>query len=276
MRRVSTLVSWSVVIASLACVPRVSSEITLPPEPTSSAPAQPQVASEQFDVLRALDGAERILAVIDQTSDNPALAVEDGYDMESWLDSIGLRSLYFYGRAELSLYVLDDLFATPVYLSGPHGRDPKLDAADFGHYNLVFVERVAEVAWALARDPARVERTRPAFERRLRRQALTYLLVHRAIHRDPAWFEQFERDAIAAQGGANSTFVGFDDLRPMNQAFEDSGYAWYEADTAAYFWVRREQDGSASAWVVAIEALLTAYAVEIPPEPPGLPAGARP
>lgn len=30
--------------------------------------------------------------------------------------------------------------------------------------------------------------TRGAFERQLRRQALTYLLVYEAIHRDPAWY----------------------------------------------------------------------------------------
>jgi hypothetical protein len=264
----------------LACQPRVSSELSLPLDSTTTKPppqtAKPRVPPGEFDVVRALDGAERILVVIDRTAADPSLAVQDGYEMQSWLPDIGLRSLYYYARSELSLVTLGELFGTPVYVSGPHDRDPVLGSAEFGHYDPRFVERVVEAAEALARDSARVERTRPAFERQLRRQALTYLLVYRAIHRDPGWYTQFERDYLAASGSAESTFIRFDDLQPMNQAFEDGGFSWYEADTAAYFWVRREQDGSASTWVRAIEALLAAYAVAVPADPPGLPAGVQP
>jgi hypothetical protein len=265
---------------SLACQPRVSSELSLPVDSTTtnSPPqtAKPRVPPGEFDVVGALDGVERILAVIDAAADNPGLVVQDGYEMQSWLTDLGLRSLYYYGRSELSLFMLGDLFGTPVYVSGPHDRDPDLGSAEFGHYDPRFVERVAEAAEALAGDAARVERTRPAFERRMRRQALTYLLVHRAIHHDPSWYTKFERDYLAASGSPDSTFIRFDDLQPMNQAFEDSGYSWYESDTAAYFWARREQDGSAAAWVRAIEALLGAYGVEVPSDPPGLPAGVQP
>jgi hypothetical protein len=279
--RIPTLLIFA---ASLACQPRVSSELALPADPVPN--DQPEIARPQvdgeFDVVRALDGAEQILAVIDATAANPEPAPADGYEMESWLTDEGLRSLYYYGRSALShgrsalsLAVLGELFGVPVHSSGPHGRDPDLLAEQFGHYDLRFVERVVEVATALGRDRARVERTRPAFERRLRRQALTYLLVYRAIHRDPEWFAQFERDYVAAIGAAYSTEIRSQDLEPMHAGFEGKGFSWYESNTAAYFWVRREQDGSATRWLRAIEALLAAYDVEIPAEPPGLPAGVR-
>lgn len=275
VHRISTLLVFAV---SLACQPRVSSELSLPadPEPTSTPPkvAEPEVEGE-FDVVRALDGAEKILAVIDATAGNPETAVADGYEMDSWLTDEGLRSLYYYGRSTLSLVVLGQLFGTQVYVSGPHSRDPDLHAEDFGHYDPLFVERVVETAIALGKDRQRVERTRPAFERRLRRQALTYLLVYQAIHRDPKWFAQFERDYLGVIGQPWSTSVRDTDLEPMMNGLDAQGFSWYEANTAAYFWVRREQDGSAAAWRRAIEALLAAYDVKVPAEPPGLPAGVQ-
>jgi hypothetical protein len=274
--RTASLLSLSLVL--IAC-PRVSSEVSLPGEPGKSDPP-PQTAKPQpdldFDVVRALDGVERILAIIDATASDPDAAASVPPDQAgTWLFDQGLRSLYWYGRSELSLHVLGDLFGTPVYASGPHGKDPEYAAAEFGHYDPGFVERVVVVAEALAADRPRVERTRPAFERRLRRQAVTYLLVYRTIHRDPSWFADFQRDYLASIGTPDSTFARFDSLEPMAQAFEDQGWSFHEPVTAAHFWVRREQDGTAKTWVRALEALLAAYEVEVPRDPPGLPAGVR-
>ena len=52
--------------------------------------------------------------------------------------------------------------------------------------------------------------------------------------------------------------------------------SWYESDTAAHFWLRRELDGTAALWRAALVTLLEAYGEPTQREPPGLPRSAQP
>ena len=244
----------------------------------SSTPTQTREPGEGqgFDVEGALATAEHALLAVDEIRSRPGPRPYSSEEMYSYLEDEGLRSLYFYARlTDVSLWSLAATFDAPVFVDGPHGDHPSFEAESFGHYNPVFVERVTATARALANDRARVERTREAFERQLGRQALTYLLVYEAIHRDPAWYARL-RDAEQRYLADRS--AGFDiwtEEEPMCEAFAAAGYSWYETATAASFWVRRDLDGTAAAWREAVEVLLHAYGVDTTIEPPGFPR-ARP
>ncbi len=241
------------------------------PAPTTSKSAQ----TSGFDAYRALNGVEQLLLTLDPIIKSRDATETDADAMRSWITDAGLRSLYHATRKKTSIYALGALFGTKVFLSGPHGEHPNYDGKDFGHYNPEFVKRVRIVADLLSTDPERVERTRAAFEARLRRQAMTYRLVHKALHEDPAWYPGFRDKAVAAFGTDDATFVAYDELRPLVDAFNKDGYDDYETYTACYFWVRRDVDGTALAWVHALDSLLAAYGVKVPESAPGLPKGAR-
>jgi hypothetical protein len=256
--------------------PRVPASLTIDEAPpnaeasTRTNPAKPGEGAD-FDVDAALAGAERALLAVDaiRTQAGPR---EYDYDaMGSYLQDEGLRSLYFFARAaDVSLWTIGLLFDAPVFLDGPHADHPEYGADHFGGYNPVFVERVTRTARALGEDRARVARTQDAFDRQLRQQALCYLLVYEAIHRDPAWYAR-----LVAAERARLVDPRAGDLwaeqQPMVDAFAAAKLSWYEAATAISFWVRRDLDGTASAWRDALEALLVAYGVDTQVEPPGYP-----
>ncbi len=245
------------------------------PAPTTPPPATSKAAQTSgFDAYRALNGVEQLLLTLDPIIKSRDATEADADAMRSWITDAGLRSLYHSTRARTSIYALGALFGAKVFVSGPHGEHPDYDGKDFGHYNPEFVKRVRIVADLLSTDPQRVERTRAAFEARLRRQALTYRLVYAAMHEDPTWFSRFRDKAVAAFGTDDATFVGYDDLRPLVDGFNKAGYDEYETDTACYFWVRRDVDGTALAWIHALDSLLAAYGVTVPERAPALPRGA--
>jgi hypothetical protein len=267
------LISCGLLLALTSC-PRVPANLEVEQPPTSQSQRKTYVEAEpgaSFDVEAALAGAEQALLALDRLRQPGQL--HDA--MDTYLPDEGLRSLYSWAtRSNASLSMVGGLFETKVFVDGPHGEHPDFHATDrVGSYNPEFVTRVGETARALAGDPARVERTRGAFERQLQRQAVTYLLVDQAIHHDPTWYEQFKRRYAERIGTPDATFVAYDQLNVMSEQFEAIGSSWYEADTAAYFWVRRDLDGTAELWREAILALLTAYGVDLTNEqPPGYPA----
>ena len=272
---VTRLLSCALLLTLTNC-PRVPATVEVEPQPPSQRKNQSSTEagpSTNFDLNAALAGAEQALLAVDRVRVNAGSPLRDR--MDTYLPEEGLRSLYYWAvEAKVPLWSVGGLFGTNVFVDGPHGEAPNYHADHFGSYNPEFVVRVTETARALGRDPARVERTRGAFERQLKRQAQTYLLVYDAIHRDPKWYEQFERTYTEQIGTPDSTFSSYDELNVMNEAFDAVGMSWYESDTAAYFWVRRELDGTAELWREAIVALLTAYGVDTQAEPPALPGGA--
>ncbi len=269
------LVSPCLLLALATCTPRVPANIEIDEPPTGAPEANALVREApgaDFDVEVALDGAEQALLAIHDLRTRPRPQPYDHGEMYSYLPDQGLRALYYYGTvANISLWKVGSLFETTVFIDGPHGDHPDFLADSFGAYNPVFVERVAETAWALADDPARIARTRDAFDNQLRQQALTYLLVYEAIHRDPTWYAQFKQDYARELEQPGARFVRWEDLGRLNDAFAGAGMSWYETDTAATFWVRRDLDGTAALWREAVEALLTAYGVDTRAEPPTIP-----
>jgi hypothetical protein len=268
-----------VLLLALTSCPRVPANLEVEQPPSSKAERKTYVEAEpnaSFEVEVALAGYEQALLALDRVREPGQLYEE----MPTYLPDEGLRPLYYWAAKAngVTLSMVGGLFETTVFIDGPHGEDPDYSATDrAGAYNPEFVSRAVEAVRALAGDSARVERTRGAFERQLQRQVVTYWLVYQAIHRDPAWYGQFKSKYAASMGTPNSTFVGYDDLNVMNEAFDAIGLSWYEADTAAYFWVRRDLDGTAELWREAIEALLAAYGIDMQgQEPPGFPDSSTP
>lgn len=266
-----------------ACTPKVPADLTLADTPPKvRVEAEPgRAPTAAYDLAGALDRCEALLLGLDALMNEPDALREIHHEqMGSWLENEGLRSLYYFtkqlSRTQLVLDGFANMFGTPVFSSGPHGDELDYHSTNFGHYNPEFVARVGQAARALAQDPARVERTRGAFERRLRRQALTYLIVYEAVHHDPAWFERFGSLYKAEIDAQAVTFSYYEELVPLNEAMDRQGMSWHETDTAAYFWLRREFDGTAALWRDAITALLTAYGVSTDVHPPALPRSAKP
>jgi hypothetical protein len=271
----------SLLVLLLACTPQVSANISnseQPPPVQVEAEPQASPTSGALDVVAALDASEALLVGLDQFLTGPERPYVNYEAMDSWLDEEGLRSLYWYvkqmSRTGLVLDGMSNIFGVPVFVSGPHTSELDYHASEFGHYNPEFVARLGQAARALGQDSARVARTREAFDRRLRRQAITYLMTYAAVHHDPAWFARITGEYAAQIERGDVDFAFYEEISPMAEAMDDRGFSWYETDTAAYFWMRRELDGTAAAWRDAISALLSAYGVSVE-DPPGLPKSAR-
>jgi hypothetical protein len=251
------------------CTPRVPAALeSEEPLAFEREPPGPASTDPGFNVEAALVGAEHTLLAMDwarRTGGYDQLA----NDMHTHLPDEGVRSLYYYASEhDVTVQVVGGLFGTPVFREGPHGKTLDFMAVSFGEYNPEFVDRLREAAQALAHDPARIERTRDAFDRLLRRQALTYLLVYDALHRDPVWYGEFKQsyEDYLRTGRRSGRFD--ETITTLEIVFEGSGYSLYETDTAVYFWVRRDIDDTDLLWLEAIEALLTAYGVDTRAEVP--------
>ena len=263
-------------LALLACRP-VPATLDLPDDRPTPEPVarkhEPVARTRDFDPAATLRDCEQLLVAIDRNVEARAGHWEpmELEAMHSWLYDEGLRSLYYYaGEVSFSLGRLALTFDTPVFTSGPHTEQADLESRDFGHYNPLFVERVALVAEALGRDQAAIQRTRPSFQHLLRRQARTYLLVHQALHRNPEWYEGLLHDYQDQLDGRIEYVDRFEEFRPMLEGFSRNGMTWYETDTAMWFWLRRDLDGTDALWVNALEALLKAYDA-MPGPPPAYP-----
>ena len=272
------LPSLLVPLLGLACAGQVPATI----EPDTSAQSSTDTSGPRdrapatnlgFQTGPALDEMERWLLLLDgrdTSQENP-----------HWFEGThGLRALYETTETLLTQMVLlpslGRIFEAPVFVSGPHTDSPEFEVLDdWGHHNPDFVANVLDTAMALADDPARIARTQDAFDNQLRGQATTYLLVYDAIHHDPEWFEGFANSYRQAIGTYDTTAVYYDELDPMNNGLEARGMSWYEANTAAYFWVRRELDGTASLWRAVLQAVLDAYGALDGVEPAPLPHSAR-
>lgn len=262
----------SVLLALTTCT-RVPATIEIEDPPPTQREPKPEVGPSypSFDVGAALAGFEEALLMIDWMYQRAHPYEIDYEAMHSYLLDEGLRSLYYFGSANnISLQMVGGLFATSVFVSGPHGEVVDFTASSFGHYNPEFVERVLTTVRALASDRARIERTNAAFDRLLRRRALTYLLVHDALHHDRAWYDELAQDYESSLGSGRRSSKFDSTIMALIEAFTRAGHSFYEIDTAVYFWVRRDIDGTDELWRGAIEALLTAYGVAHA-DPPYLP-----
>ena len=188
----------------------------------------------------------------------------------------GLRIFWCHAQEHLGLRDLQNLAGVPIWTSGPHTVDA-LDlrnARAFGHYNPVFVDRLADAVLVARGDPAFREATQPVYDQYVRARARLAWQVHHKLEQEPACANR-ELDGYVANMRAkepepmyygrwfffmNERFCkkGATESQMFDQGF-DGGYDGNVADTLVGFWLRRRLDGTEARFQRALEELLRTY-----------------
>jgi len=188
----------------------------------------------------------------------------------------GLRIFWCHAKSLASLRDLQGAAGVPIWSSGPHTVEA-LDLANhkaFGHYNPLFVDRLADALLIGRRDPDFRAATQPIYDQYLRPKARLAWQVHDKLERDPACARR-ELDGYVANMRSpnpepmyygrwfffmNESYCkkGTTEEQMFDQGF-DGGYDGNVADTLVGFWLRRRLDGTEPRFERALEDLLRTY-----------------
>lgn len=165
---------------------------------------------------------------------------EDGTVLTS-----GLRYKYAVLKGILDIKTLEKLTGEPVFKKGPHSDGLNYYSEDeFGHYNVVFLERMKGILYGMLNSKMFNRFARAFYNSELRDMVRSYHRAYKHI--------QSEGDVIEKYG----TVYQQDTFRGYADAEEAKGNDWYDADTAAWFWIRRKVDGTEGYFNQIIETIL--------------------
>ncbi len=169
------------------------------------------------------------------------------HDEDGTVLTTGIRYKYAVLKEVLSLKTLEKLTGEPVFKSGPHEDEMDYNSDEFGHYNVVFLERMKGFLYGAMDSKIFNRFASNYYDNELRAMVRTYYRTYKYI--------ESEGDVISKYGTTyqSSAFRAFAD------AEEEKGYDWYDSDTAAWFWIRRKADGTEGYFLQIIETLLNKY-----------------
>lgn len=180
----------------------------------------------------------------------------------TWLSNEGLRGFYCRVKSQLSYKDLQSHLDFSIFVKGPHSKVALNlnDRYDFGHYNKKFVQWLANHAILGVDNPKLRKQLQPLFDRYLRRQARVYFLAYQYKLDNAALFAEVQRDYLRhMQKQTLPALYLQEKFRSFADNMEKQGYSWYEANTAAGFWLRRSVDKTAGLFFTALQTLLTTY-----------------
>jgi hypothetical protein len=178
----------------------------------------------------------------------------------------GMRN--FFCRA-LTIYSWQAFLASapvPPFRSGPH-RDGKLDLnseQDFGYYNPKFVVWATNSLIPAAESPLLRRKTQGVYDDQVAELAHTYFLVYQKLSSNPA-LAAVERqrylDSIETNGGGWDASEVIDSY---NEFLGDADSNWGGHDpnlvrSSVMWWLRRQEDATASLWHTGLIKLLATY-----------------
>ncbi|MEM7086701.1 MAG: hypothetical protein AAF489_10995 [Bacteroidota bacterium] len=174
----------------------------------------------------------------------------------------GLRGLIAHGDGIINLDKIRYLAPVKIFNSGPHESEFNWYSDKFAHYNPEFVQWVSDYLIPGAEDESFRLATQPIYDKHLAVLARAYCRSYEALQLDPTFVEEqkaayldhikLTRAGNFFNGGAFSEyFVAMDKL--------ESGVFPYYAHVAAGFWIRREIDGTADDFIIALRKLIKTY-----------------
>ena len=170
-----------------------------------------------------------------------------------------MLNTYEYLRSLCSYEALQSALPMRIFERGPHATD-SLDLTnpfEFGHYNPEFVEHFHASLRKLLENEAFITASRDGVKKHGLLEKLERLReMHGYIEANTEEFARFKKEFEAAI--AENTW-GKDDYRTRMPKALDSEAYWNWSETAYYFWVRRELDGTRARWIHLINDILRAY-----------------
>lgn len=177
----------------------------------------------------------------------------------TWLD-VGFRAKYAMARNYASLDKLEDVFNTPIFISGPHGKNMNFNSkTSFGHYNPAFITKLTESVQTVLRNPVFHMPAKQAYHQYFEPMALTYKNSYIRIQSNPKRLNQLKINylkKIIKAGGTHNTCLNellieqaksnvySKPLKLKDRIVENPRADVYEESTAPSFWVRRSLDGT--------------------------------
>lgn len=170
---------------------------------------------------------------------------EPNHEEDGTVLTSGIRYKYAVLKEILDIKTLEKLTGEPVFKKGPHGDDINYYSGDeFGHYNVVFLERMKGMLYRVLDSKIFNRFAQSYYDRELRDMVRSYHRAYKHI--------QSEGDVVEKYGKVYQQ----DTFRNYADAEEAKGNDWYDADTAAWFWIRRKVDGTEGYFNQITETLL--------------------
>ncbi|SRX73673.1 nSTAND1 domain-containing NTPase [Aequorivita antarctica] len=175
----------------------------------------------------------------------------------------GIRGIIAYGEPILSLDKMQFLSPFKIFNSGPHESQFNWHSADFGHYNPNFVKWISEYLIPGATDEIFRKNTQHIYEQHLSLLARAYSLSYKAWKLDSVTMEQEKTSYLEhlSHGDFQKNYFMGDVYSAYSYAteYKKPGLLAAYAHVAAGFWVRREIDGTADEFMMALEKLIKTY-----------------
>ena len=169
---------------------------------------------------------------------------QDYEEMGTWVPEIGIRGKYAANKHLLSVLILGGLIGEPVYLQGGHSSDLNLQGNDFGFYNPKFLSKLEKELKTIFKDPTFIQKAQPIYDKYLK----SYLRAFKAADTHLS-NKKIKTEALAAYRAALNSPETSLTMQEHFRVYSDrlagiENLDWYEANTTALFWIRREMDGT--------------------------------
>lgn len=186
--------------------------------------------------------------------------VRKGWDFDyGFQGGAGMLNTYEYLRSLCSYEDLQSMLPMQIYRRGPHTAD-SLDLNspfDFGRYNPEFVAHFHATVRTLLENDAFIAASRGGMRKHGLLEKLERLReIHEYIEGAPEEFAQFKKQFEASI--ADKTWGKGEYRDRMPKALDTDRY-WNWSESAYYFWVRRDLDGTKEGWINVINDILRAY-----------------
>ncbi|TXD35203.1 hypothetical protein FRC98_17205 [Lujinxingia vulgaris] len=261
-----------ILVATLGCA------ATLSACSTQTTESQPGAASA---AVTASVTAPALLADLQRAAREAWLAIErapHACDTFDYFPHGGLRTLYCRARNFIDAPQLFDLSPVPVFVSGPHHGELKLDATkNFGHYNPDFVATLASWAIPSPEDTLFIDLTTPTYDRVVMPLAAIYRATYLKLQQNPDYLAAEAKRltrAMQSPGGVSpdhyeAYFYFFNPHFIANPTgdhtyFSERGFdgGYFDGNvvkSAVGFWIRRHIDGTDALFYANLQKLIDLY-----------------
>jgi hypothetical protein len=183
---------------------------------------------------------------------------EDDLSFDYGIDG-GMRN--FFCRA-LTVYSWKAFIAAapvPPFRSGPH-RDGQLELNsedEFGHYNPKFVVWATNALIPAADSPLLRQKTQGVYDAQVAELAHIYFLVHQKLASNPALADIERRRYLDSSEESEGGIDPYEFLGDANSHW--GGHDPNLVRSSVMWWLRRQEDATASIWHTGLIKLLTTY-----------------
>ena len=182
------------------------------------------------------------------------------YDYGFGPDS-GMLNTYEYLRSLLSFESLQSKLDIKIFSEGPHDSSGLnlTDRFRFGHYNPRFVKNFHESLERLLNNRSFVSSSYESIEKYGLLQKLQRLsTLYQYIARNEREFQKYKMQYLNKLSNSSWPADGYRTFIPTKL---NSSRYWNWAESAYYFWIRRDIDGTKELWIKLIDDTLQAYSI---------------